>query len=67
MRARRNRTKNTVPFGERLEKAAHEAREAAKMLPHGQQRDALLNKAKQTETAAQLNRLLVSPDAQSPR
>jgi hypothetical protein len=67
MKAKRNRRKHTVPFGERLEKAADAAREAAERLPHGQEREALLKKAKQAEMAAHLNALLVSPGAQSPR
>jgi hypothetical protein len=67
MRAKRNRTKNTVPFGERLEKAADDAREAAEKLPHGQEREALLKKARQAEMAVHLNALLVSPGAQSSR
>jgi hypothetical protein len=67
MKVTRNRKKNTVPFGERLEKAADEAREAAEKLPHGQEREALLKKAKQAEMAVHLNKLLVSPGAQSVR
>jgi hypothetical protein len=67
MRAKRNRRKNTVPFGQRLEKAAGDAREAAEKLPQGQERDALLRKARQAEMAVHLNELLVSPGAQSSR
>jgi hypothetical protein len=67
MKATRNRRKNRVPFGERLEKAADEAREAAEKLPHGQEREALLKKAKQAEMAVHLNQLLISSDAQSAR
>jgi len=58
MRAKRNRHKNTVPFDQRLRQAAGAAREAAGKLPEGQQRDALLRKAKQAETAAHLNEWL---------
>ena len=67
MKAKRNRRKHIMPFGERLEKAADEAREAAERLPHGQEREALLKKARQAEMAAHLNAMLVSPDAESPR
>ena len=67
MEAKRNRRKHTVPFGERLERVSAEARAAAEGLPHGQEREALLKKARQAEMAAQLNALLVSPTTQSPR
>jgi hypothetical protein len=67
MTAKRNRRKNSVPFDERLQKAASEAREAAQRLPQGQEREALLKKARQVETAADLNEWLTSPGLQSPR
>jgi hypothetical protein len=67
MTAKRNRRKNSVPFDERLQKAASEAREAAQRLPQGQEREALLRKAQQAETAAHLNALLTSPGLQAPR
>jgi len=58
MTAKRNRQKNSVPFHQRLQQAAGAAREAAGKLPEGQQRDALLRKAKQAETAVHLNEWL---------
>ncbi len=61
MTTRRNRRKNTVPFDERLQRAAEEAREAAQKLPEGRERDALLKRARQTETAAHINEWLSSP------
>ncbi len=67
MTAKRNRRKNSVPFDERLHKAASEAREAAQQLPQGAERDALLKKARQAETAVHLNEWLTSPGLQSPR
>lgn len=67
MKAMRSRRRNTVSFGERLEKAADEAREAAEKLPQGQEREALLKKAKQAEMAVHLNQFLVSSGAQSVR
>jgi hypothetical protein len=67
MKANRNRRKNSVPFDERLQKAAGEAREAAQQLPQGQEREALLKKARQAETAAHLNEWLTSPGLQFPR
>ncbi|TYM00140.1 hypothetical protein FXB40_01110 [Bradyrhizobium rifense] len=65
MTAKRNRRKQTVPFDQRLQRVAGEARAAAGNLPDGQQRDALLRKAKQAETAAQMNEWLSSPGLQS--
>jgi hypothetical protein len=64
---KRNRRKNSSPFEQRLQRMAGEAREAAGRLPDGQQRDALLRKARQAETAAHLNEWLSSPGLQSPR
>ncbi len=66
MTVKRNRRKNSVPFDERLQRAAGEAREAAGKLPDGQQRDALLRKARQAETAAHLNEWLSFPGPQGP-
>jgi hypothetical protein len=67
MSAKRNRQKNTVPLGERLHKAANDARRAAQHLPQGEQRDALLKKARQAEMAVHLNQWLTSPGAPSQR
>ena len=67
MTAKRNRRKNSVSFEQRLQRAAGEAREAAGKLLDGQQRDALLRKARQAETAAHLNDWLSSPGLQNSR
>lgn len=67
MTIKRNRTRHTLSFDERLQRAADEAREAAKRLPHGRERDALLKKARQSETAAHINEWLKSPSLQSPK
>ncbi|WP_407154217.1 hypothetical protein [Bradyrhizobium sp. STM 3557] len=61
MTTRRNRRKQTVSFDQRLREAATAAREAARRLPAGQERDALMKKARQAETAATINELLSSP------
>jgi hypothetical protein len=58
---KRNRRKQTVPFDERLQRAAREARQAAQLLPQGAQRDMLLKKAGQAETAVRINGWLTSP------
>jgi len=47
--------------------AAHEAREAAQCLPPGPQRDMLLKKAGQAETAQRINEWLASPAQRSTR
>ena len=57
---RRNRRKQTVPFDERLQRAANDARQAAQRLPQGPQRDLLLKKAGQAETAVRINGWLTS-------
>jgi hypothetical protein len=65
MTIRRSRHKNTVAFDERLQRAAEEAREAARSLPQGCERDALLKRARQAEAAAHINEWLSSPGLQS--
>jgi hypothetical protein len=67
MTAKRNRRKNTVPFDQRLQKAAIDARAAAEQLPQGEARDALLKKARQAETAYRLNEWLSLPGYHSAR
>ena len=66
MTVRRNRRRQVMPFDERLRKAAREAREAAERLPPGPQRDVLLRKAGQAETARRINEWL-SPGLHSPK
>jgi hypothetical protein len=67
MTIRRNRRKNTVPFDERLQRAAGEARAAAGKLPQGQERDELLKKARQADMAIHLSEWLCTPDLPSSR
>lgn len=64
---KRNRRKQTLSFGERLQQAADLARKAASLLPMGREREALLKKARQTEVAAHINEWLASPGLQSPK
>ncbi|XUM21356.1 hypothetical protein ACRAVF_29145 [Bradyrhizobium oligotrophicum S58] len=61
MSVTRNRRKQTVSFGQRLRQAATAAREAAARLPAGPERDIMLKKAMQAETAAHINELLSAP------
>ncbi|MGJ5179119.1 hypothetical protein ACQR16_12480 [Bradyrhizobium oligotrophicum] len=65
MTPRRNRRKQTVPFSERLRQTATIARAAAQRLPAGQERESLLRKALQAETAAHLNEMLSAPIMQA--
>ncbi|MGC2778262.1 MAG: hypothetical protein WA418_21765 [Bradyrhizobium sp.] len=61
MAGTRNRRKQTVSFTQRLQQAATAARDAARALPAGEQRDVLLKKARQAEMAAHINELLSAP------
>jgi len=50
-----------LSFEQRLRQAATAAREAARRLPAGQEREALMRKPNQAETAVTINELLSSP------
>ncbi len=67
MTVKRIRRKQTTPLEERLQKAAHQAREAAQLLPPGSQRDTMLKKAGQAEAACRINKWLASPGWRSPK
>ncbi len=64
MAIKRSRRKQTVSFNERLQRVATEARDAAHRLPPGPEREALLKRAKQAETAAHINIWLSQPAVQ---
>ena len=53
-----------------IEQKWHQQSEAAKneaeKLPHGKERDALIKKARQLETASQINQWLSSPELRPP-
>lgn len=59
---RRRRVKHALTFEERLLNAASKARELAFTLPSGKERDKLLRSARESETAAQINRSIASPN-----
>jgi hypothetical protein len=63
----RRRFKNTLTFPDRLAKEAERFRQEAETKPPGQDRDNLLRKARQAETAAHISEWLSSPGLQSPR
>ena len=63
---RRRRYKQTVSFKDRLLKSAQEARDEAARMPAGAARDRLLLKARQSETAADIDTWISSPGAAAP-
>jgi len=56
-----------LPLCDRLAKMAVEAREKARQLPPGRERDVLLIEARRAETAAYLLDRVSAPSPQSPR
>jgi len=61
MASKRNRKKHTLSFDQRLQRAAIVARRAAGLLPEGRERETLLEKARQAETASHINEWLAPP------
>ena len=64
---RRRHFKQKHSLEVRLAKEAKELRQRAKQLPPCPEREALLRKARQDETAAHLTEWLTSPGLQAPR
>ena len=62
----RRRFKNTLTFPDRMAKEAERFRQEAETKPPGQQRDDLLRKASQAETAAHIDRWISSPGLKPP-
>lgn len=62
----RRRVKHTSPLEERLEQMAEHCREKASHLPPGPERDALIRKARQAETASHLSEWVTSPGLRPP-
>ncbi|MEO8834485.1 MAG: hypothetical protein ABI407_19930 [Bradyrhizobium sp.] len=56
----RRRIRHRTSFEQRLADQSHLTRERAKNLPPGKDRDALMRKARQIDTASQLNNWLTS-------
>jgi len=63
---RRRRVKHGTSFKERLLKSAQDAREQAARLPAGPMRERLLLKARQSETAADIDTWVSSPGSPPP-
>jgi hypothetical protein len=64
---RHQRTKQRLSFEEHLIQAATEARAEAVALPPGRERDALIRKARQDDTAAHMNDWINSPGLKPPQ
>ncbi|MBR0962627.1 hypothetical protein JQ554_00935 [Bradyrhizobium diazoefficiens] len=67
MTKKRNRTRPALSLQERLTQFTQEARAAARKLPAGAERHTLLQKARDGEAAAAMERLLSSPGLQPPK
>lgn len=67
MTKKRNRTRPALSLQERLNKFAQEARDAARHLPAGAERHTQLQKARNGEAAAAIERWLSSPGLQNPK
>lgn len=67
MTKKRNRTRPALSLQERLSRFTEQARAAAMNLPAGAERHALLQKVRDGEAAADMERLLSSPDQQAPK
>jgi hypothetical protein len=63
----RRRFKQTTPLRERLVSFANEARDRAAQLRPSAEKDALLRKARQCETAAHLDEWVNPPGLQPPK
>jgi len=62
----RHGSKQALSFEERLAQEAQRLREQAREMPPGLERDYLLRKARQTETASHVNEWLSSPGLRPP-
>ena len=67
MTNKRNRTRPALSLQERLTKFTQDARAAARKLPSGTERRTLLQKVRDGEAAAEMERWLSSPGLQGPK
>ena len=63
----RNRFAQTIRLGDRLADEAERLRQKARTVPAGNERESLLRKARQLETASHINEWLSSPGLQTPQ
>jgi hypothetical protein len=61
------RKTHSKTFEDRLAEQAQTDKQRAQMMPPGPERDALMRKARQYETAARLNEWISSPGLQPPK
>jgi hypothetical protein len=61
------RFKQSVPIDQRLIEQAKRLRKEAKGIPPGVEREKLIRRARQVETAAHIQEWLTSPGLQAPR
>ena len=64
---KRRRVKHTATFEERLAEEAERVRKAAERAKPGMERELLLKRARQAETASQVSNWLKSPGLQPPK
>jgi hypothetical protein len=55
-----------ITIEEKWRQQSEAAKSEAQKLPHGKQRDALIKKARQLQTASQINQWLSSPELKPP-
>ena len=67
MPQQRRRIKHETSFEERLAEQARSLREQAKTMPPGIEREGLIRRARQAETASHMNDWLSSPGRASPK
>jgi hypothetical protein len=63
----RHRIKHKTSFEERLAEQARDLRDRAKAMQPGVEREALIRRARQAETASRINDWLTSPGLASPK
>jgi len=63
----RQRIRHKLSFEERLTDQAQRLKEQAKKLPPGAEREELMRKARQAETAAHISQWVSSPGLQTPK
>jgi hypothetical protein len=59
--------RSTISIEQKWHQQSEEAKSAAEKLPQGKERERLLRKASQLETASHINEWLSSPGLQPPR
>jgi hypothetical protein len=59
--------RNKITIEQKWHQQSEVAKNEAQKLPHGKERDALTRKARQLETASQINQWLSSPELQPPK